>query len=199
MDIFGSRWHDHERRLEENWRQLVSDEDTVLIPGDISWAMQLQKPCPTCGSSNRLPGRKSCPAATTTIGGHRWPRWSSSAGEKLEFPHLSAQQQLAGRPDWIICGTRGWILPDDPDFRAGDEKIYLREAGRLRLSLEAAAPLRPAGRTGRLPAFSAFRRDGPPNLVHRLAGRIPSTAAYSAISTACSRSAAIMTGPRRIR
>jgi len=48
-------------------------------------------------------------------------------------------------PDRIVCGTRGWILPDDPDYTRADEKIYLREAGRLRLSLEAAAAQRQPG------------------------------------------------------
>ena len=44
--------------------------------------------------------------------------------------------------DDLICATRGWILPDDSEFTAADEKILAREAGRLKLSLEAAAAIR---------------------------------------------------------
>ena len=39
MEVFGSRWQDYMKRLDSNWRHLVSDEDTVVIPGDISWAL----------------------------------------------------------------------------------------------------------------------------------------------------------------
>lgn len=40
MDIFRG-WQDYVQRLEKNWRAVVSSEDTVIIPGDVSWAMQL--------------------------------------------------------------------------------------------------------------------------------------------------------------
>ena len=41
MDIFGDHREDHFGRISEDWRARVTPEDTVLIPGDISWAMQL--------------------------------------------------------------------------------------------------------------------------------------------------------------
>ena len=40
MDIFRG-WDGYEKRLEENWRKLITHNDTVVIPGDISWAMKL--------------------------------------------------------------------------------------------------------------------------------------------------------------
>ena len=42
MDVFGPQWDRHFFHIRENWQQLVTAEDTVLIPGDISWAMQLE-------------------------------------------------------------------------------------------------------------------------------------------------------------
>ena len=43
MDIFGARWNGHDEKIEENWRKKITAEDTVVIPGDISWAMTLDE------------------------------------------------------------------------------------------------------------------------------------------------------------
>ena len=40
--------------------------------------------------------------------------------------------------NYLICGTRGWICPGDTRYTDHDKKIYLREVGRLKLSLESA-------------------------------------------------------------
>jgi predicted phosphohydrolase len=143
MNIFGSRWHEHERRLADNWLKTVGPDDTVVIPGDISWAMQLADALPDLRFLNSLPGHK-----ILSRGNHDY-WWTSLAkleklcrDENLQTLSFLRNNGLLIPPDWIVCGTRGWILPDDPDFSERDETIYLREAGRLRLSLEAAAPLR---------------------------------------------------------
>ena len=44
MDKFGPPWVDHAGRIERNWRAVVGDDDLVLVPGDISWAMRLDGP-----------------------------------------------------------------------------------------------------------------------------------------------------------
>jgi len=43
MEVFGSRWADYIRRIENNWRRLITDDDTVVIPGDISWGLSLEE------------------------------------------------------------------------------------------------------------------------------------------------------------
>lgn len=147
MNIFGDQWHEHETRLQENWLQTVGPDDTVVIPGDISWAMQLPDVLPDLRFLDSLPGRK-----ILSRGNHDY--WWSSLSKIERFCQdngLLSLQFLRNNghfvpPSHVVCGTRGWILPDDPAFRRDDEKIYLREAGRLKLSLEAAAPLRQPGR-----------------------------------------------------
>ncbi|HBP37934.1 MAG TPA: serine/threonine protein phosphatase [Clostridiales bacterium] len=146
MDIFGFRWQDHVSRLEENWRQLVADGDTVLIPGDISWAMQLQDALPDLQFIDRLPGRK-----ILSRGNHDY-WWSSLAkmeqfcrSEQLTTLSFLRNNGILLEDCRVICGTRGWILPDDPDFSPADRKIFERETGRLRLSLEAAERIREPG------------------------------------------------------
>ena len=46
MSIFGENWINHHKKIEENWKSTVTDNDTVLIPGDISWAMTLKEAMP---------------------------------------------------------------------------------------------------------------------------------------------------------
>lgn len=68
MDIFGG-WQDYTQRLESNWRALISDEDTVVIPGDISWAMSLEGAEEDFRFIHNLPVRRLSSRAITTIGG----------------------------------------------------------------------------------------------------------------------------------
>ena len=42
MDVFGSHWDDHVSRIVSQWNRIVSPDDLVLIPGDISWAMHFR-------------------------------------------------------------------------------------------------------------------------------------------------------------
>ena len=58
MDIFGDHWEDHFSRISQDWRTRVKADDTVLIPGDISWAMQLAAARPDLEAIGALPGRK---------------------------------------------------------------------------------------------------------------------------------------------
>ena len=58
MDVFGGHWTDHVAQISGHWRELVGEEDVVLIPGDISWAMQLNAAVPDLETIAELPGRK---------------------------------------------------------------------------------------------------------------------------------------------
>ena len=57
MDVFAG-WNDYVQRLEENWRRLVTDDDTVVIAGDISWAMRLEETLTDFRFIDALPGKK---------------------------------------------------------------------------------------------------------------------------------------------
>ena len=58
MDVFGSHWDRHFETISENWRQKITDDDIVLIPGDISWAMQLDEAMDDLKAIGELPGTK---------------------------------------------------------------------------------------------------------------------------------------------
>ena len=58
MDVFGEAWRDHADKIDRNWREVVREDDLVLIPGDISWAMQLSAALPDHAVIGLLPGKK---------------------------------------------------------------------------------------------------------------------------------------------
>ncbi|GAB1475556.1 metallophosphoesterase [Bacillota bacterium] len=133
MDIYGGQWVKHTERLKKNWVSLVEEEDVVIIPGDISWALKRQDAEEDIRWISELPGKK------VLVKGNHDLWWSSVS--RLNEMHedmffLQNSFYLAG--ETAICGSRGWISPDDSDYTQQDEKIYKRETGRLRLSLEGA-------------------------------------------------------------
>lgn len=133
MNIFGMRWENHEERLSEYWKELVCEEDTVLLGGDLSWGLRLEDAKFDLEWIDALPGRK------ILIKGNHDLWWGSinklnSLYEDMDF----LQTNFFKVGDVAICGSRGWVCPGASDFREHDEKIYKRELIRLRFSLEAA-------------------------------------------------------------
>lgn len=133
MDIFGDKWALHERKIESNWSSLITDEDTVLIAGDISWGMKESESKDDLNWINNLPGRK-----IISKGNHDY-WWGSisklnSSYDKIKF----IQNNFYTYKDYAICGTRGWICPGSDKFTEKDKKIYDRELIRLELSLSEA-------------------------------------------------------------
>ena len=135
MDIFGPRWERHAERMAENWRACVGDDDWVLVPGDISWALKLEDALVDLRFLADLPGRK-----LLLKGNHDY--WWTSRGkvEAVLPPSLSLLQNDAfDLGDGIgVVGARGWTPPGAPRATEQDEKIFLREVQRLELSIRAA-------------------------------------------------------------
>lgn len=133
MDVFRG-WQDHVRRMENQWCAVVSDNDTVVIPGDISWAMRLPDALDDLRFLNNLPGRKILGKGNHDL----WWETMKKMNAFLEEHALSRLRFLfnnAYEVDGVaVCGTRGWMAGEGED----DRKILLREAGRLELSLQAA-------------------------------------------------------------
>lgn len=138
MDVFGPQWDGHFFRISEDWRKNVKPEDTVLIPGDISWAMQLKDAIPDLEAIGELPGKK-----ILLKGNHDY--WWSSVNrirDILPAGMTVLQNDAVETENAVICGTRGWNLPTaETPLAEADEKIYRRELQRLELSLNAAAKL----------------------------------------------------------
>lgn len=92
MDVFGSRWADHVERIIAHWHRDISDEDTVLIGGDISWGNSLEEAESDLGLLNTLPGEKILCAAITITGGQQLERWSNSVARRAFSRYVFAKQ-----------------------------------------------------------------------------------------------------------
>lgn len=135
MEIFGSHWEGHFSRICADWKARVKDEDVVLIPGDISWAMQMQDALPDLNAIGELPGRK-----IILRGNHDyWWCGISRLREMLPEGMYAVQNDAMMLDDVVICGTRGWTLP--ASGQGEDEKIYARELLRMEMSLDRASRL----------------------------------------------------------
>ena len=138
MDIFGGNWEGYTEKIMQNWQAKVSDDDLVLIAGDISWAMKLEDAVSDLEWIDKLPGKK-----IIIKGNHEfWWKSISSVREILPKSITAIQNDAIKFDNLIICGTRGWTVPEEnKDFSAEDEKIYKREVERLKLTLKSAKVL----------------------------------------------------------
>lgn len=133
MDRFGENWRNHRRKIVENWERCVSEKDTVLLPGDLSWGMRMEEAAADLDMIYGLPGRK------ILLGGNHDYWWKSSAKLEARYPGMRfLKNGCDWYEDWAICGTRGWLCPNAAHFTPHDEKLYEREQIRLRLSLNMA-------------------------------------------------------------
>lgn len=137
MDVFGNRWQDYSSKLDKGWRAVVTDKDTVVIAGDVSWGISLDEAKLDLIYLDSLPGQK-----IISKGNHDY-WWSTAAKINAFFTEngISTIRILHNNAinagNLTVCGTRGWFsegknAPREADF----DKIVAREAGRLELSLK---------------------------------------------------------------
>lgn len=141
MDVFGGRWSNYMEKLKDNWISNVSEKDTVIIPGDVSWATYIDSAYEDFRFIDDLPGKK-----VISKGNHDyWWTTSSKLNKYLtenNFSTISFMHNNAFELEGVgVCGTRGWKGPGEDDFKKDDEKIYKREIERLELSVKAALKL----------------------------------------------------------
>ena len=136
MDIFGGAWMGYMEKLREGI-SVIKPEDTTVLLGDLSWALDLQEAREDFSWIDSIPGKK-----IILKGNHDF--WWSTASKFYKFCEengFSNQFILNNNhytyEDWAICGTRGWFFEEE---RSGDhdEKVFNRELMRLEASLKSA-------------------------------------------------------------
>ncbi|MBE6013101.1 MAG: serine/threonine protein phosphatase [Lachnospiraceae bacterium] len=133
MEIFGDHWIDYHIKIENHWRRLVKEEDTVIISGDVSWAMNMEDAEPDLAFIENLTGKK-----VIHSGNHDY-WWDSTAKLNRAYKSIFFMKNDFYPCEGIaLCGTRGWLCPNEKSFTPHDNKIYLRELGRLKISLDKA-------------------------------------------------------------
>lgn len=145
MDVFGRRWQNYTERLKRNWNAVVETDDTVVVAGDISWAMSHTGAKEDFLFLHRLNGKK-----IVGKGNHDY-WWTSKKKldalmselgiDDIKFLHNNAYTAEG----FIVAGSRGWYIdennknaPDAADF----DKIVAREVIRLEISLKEAVKLK---------------------------------------------------------
>ena len=153
MEIFGPGWEDYANKIKQNWQQRIHQEDLILIPGDISWAMKFDHALVDLNWIDALPGTK------VILKGNHDYWWPSVSKLKSALPpsiHY-IQNNAYHWNDISIGGARLWDseeynfneiieFRDNPNAREvvfdpkATERIFLRELERLKLSLKALSP-----------------------------------------------------------
>lgn len=133
MDIFGDNWKDHHVKIKKNWESKITNSDLVLMPGDISWAMSILEASTDLEFIEKLPGKK------IILPGNHDYWWGSTSKLNNMYKSIRFMKNSYIMYDKIaICGTRGWVLPNDTFYTEHDEKIYKREILRMKMSLDLA-------------------------------------------------------------
>ena len=136
MDVFGGAWVGYMDELRLGL-SVIKPEDTTVLLGDLSWALDLEGARQDFAWMNQIPGRK-----IILKGNHDY--WWSTAAKFEKFCKENGFTDLHllnnncyEYDDYAICGTRGWFFEEE---RSGqhDEKVFKRELLRLEASLKAA-------------------------------------------------------------
>lgn len=145
MEVFGNRWQNYIEKIHKNWLKVITDNDTVIIPGDISWALTIEDCLSDIKWIDALPGRK-----IIMKGNHDfW--WSTLSKMRRFFAENSITSidflynNAIEVEDYIVAGSRGWFVDKtvqpSKSVNADYAKIVNREVIRLRLSLQEAKRL----------------------------------------------------------
>ena len=132
MDVFGKAWENYTDKLFTNWNNIVKAGDTVVIPGDLSWATYLEQSYNDFEFINNLNGKK-----IISKGNHDYYYTTLSKMNKFfKDNNFSTIEILHNNyymvENILICGTRGWDISGNSEE---DKKLLAREAIRLEISI----------------------------------------------------------------
>ena len=139
MDIFGGNWVGYMEKLQKGL-SVIGPEDTTVLCGDLSWALDINQAQEDFRWIDSIPGRK-----IILKGNHDY--WWSTAAKFYKFCEENgfSNQFILNNNHYeyngmAICGTRGWFFEEE---RSGehDEKVFKRELLRLEASLKSAGEL----------------------------------------------------------
>ena len=159
MEVFGNRWTNYQNKIKSNWNKVITAEDTVVIPGDISWATTLEEAYDDLSFIDSLPGKK-------IIGKGNHDFWWSTVSKMTRFLEENKLTTISFlfnnayvAENLIICGTRGWFydtdnakIPENSDY----DRLISRETARLKLSLDSALKLKEKNPGSEIVAFLHF-------------------------------------------
>ena len=165
MDIFGGAWVNYMEKLKAGM-SVIGPEDTTILLGDLSWALDLDSARDDFAWINQIPGRK-----IILKGNHDY--WWSTASKFYKFcaENGFSQQWILNNNHYeyngyAICGTRGWFFEEDCSD-VHDVKVFKRELCRLEASLKSAGDLPKLVFLHYPPRYKGYTCDGILELLHR--------------------------------
>lgn len=142
MEIFGEGWEGHLEKIKKDWLSKVTEDDAVLLCGDTSWGTVLEEGIADLRCLSDLPGKK------VFIRGNHDFWWNGITKLRSLAPDDSfyfLQNDCVKFGNVVVCGSRGWTCPGSFDYTEHDEKLYLREAERLKLCFKQVEKVRKEG------------------------------------------------------
>jgi len=170
MENFGRIWSNHSQQIVQNWGQSVRFKDIVFVGGDISWANKMERGMIVIKRFSSLPGQ-----AKVLVRGNHDIWWSDhdkfcQTVPKDVYPLWGSAVKIAGH---VICGTGGWISPEDPCADSMDGPTYRRELKLLEKALDEAVELKPEEGIHVLLHFPPFTTEGLKNGFFHLMKKYP--------------------------
>jgi len=157
MSGYGEVWVHHTEKIIENWKAVVGQEDLVLVGGDITWSSSIEQALGDIRLIDRLPGR----AKVIIQGNHDyWWRDTEKLCKNLPDGILALEGSAVRIDGQVICGSMGWVSPNDPDFELLDRTTFDRELLMFKRSLDAALELKPSNGIHLLMHFPPFTTRG---------------------------------------
>ena len=136
MDVFGGNWVGYMDKLQAGF-SVIKPEDTTVLLGDLSWALDLDEAVADFGWINQIPGRKIILKGNHDYWWNTVAKFNKFCAEN-GFDNINILNNNCYQYEgWMVCGTRGWFFEEE---RSGehDKKVFNRELLRLEASLQAA-------------------------------------------------------------
>ena len=141
MDVFGGAWVGYMEKLKAGL-SVIRPEDTTVLLGDLTWALDLPGAKDDFAFIQEIPGRK-----IILKGNHDY--WWTTATKFYKFCEEQGfsnmfilNNNFYEYEDIAICGTRGWFFEEDAKEGSHNDKIFKRELIRLEASLKCAGDRR---------------------------------------------------------
>ena len=165
MDIFGGAWVGYLEKL-KNGMSVIKEEDTTVLLGDLSWALDLESAEEDFSWIDQIPGRKIILKGNHDYWWNTVTKFYKFCEEKGFSNQLILNNNHYEYNGYAICGTRGWFFEEE---RSGehDEKVFRRELMRLEASLKSAGDLPKLVFLHYPPMYKGYSCDEILELLHR--------------------------------
>lgn len=154
---FAGRWRDHAEKIANAWKETVSDDDLVLLPGDLSMARNHRDVQPDLAWLDRLPGRKVLSAGNHDL----WFNGVGPVRRLLRRSQLAVGGDALKIGDVIVCGAKGAPVPPDDSGHPRDAKALAEIDRALSRALELRSASEPVLVLWHYPPFDPLGRPGP--------------------------------------